>query len=107
MKIIAIHSINGTAHELPITDILYFSSEGDRVIIHTADASYYPPRTLKDFALLLSPHGFTSLEKSNLANMKMIRKYDKISKAAFFDKKCEGKHVTVSRRNIKKMSDFL
>ncbi|MUG26489.1 hypothetical protein GNQ08_29615 [Paenibacillus macerans] len=107
MKIIAIHSINGTSHELPITDILFLSSEDDKIIIHTANASYYPPRTLKDFALLLHPHGFSPLEKSNVTNIKMIRKYDKISKAAFFDKNCKGKCVVVSRRNLKKIHDFL
>ncbi|OAB31737.1 hypothetical protein PMSD_18295 [Paenibacillus macquariensis subsp. defensor] len=107
MRIPTIYDANGRPVNIDSNNLLYVSSEEDKIELHTRNEAYRPLRTLKDWEHLLHNEGFTPLAKSNLVNMKLLKKYDEEKRKAFFDIEGIGKSVEVSRRNIQKISRFL
>ncbi|KJD42471.1 LytTR family transcriptional regulator DNA-binding domain-containing protein [Paenibacillus terrae] len=93
----------GTPKVIQSKHVIFFESKEGDTIIHTRTAEYRPAYALRDFAPILLPEGFETLEKSNLTNMTEVMDYDSSSKKAFFDKSRKGKHVNVSRRNKEKL----
>ncbi|KGE20680.1 LytTR family DNA-binding domain-containing protein [Paenibacillus wynnii] len=105
MDIPVVHIQTGKDQVIDSRNILYIQSEGSQTLIHTTDQVYRPVVSLRDFAALLLPEGFDTLDKSNVTNVDKVKYYDKISKQAYFDKTGKGKYVKVSRRNQDKIRD--
>ena len=61
----------GTEYFIPISDILFFESGEEKVVVHTSDAMYYTSLKLFEIAELL-PSRFMRVSKSTVVNLMAI-----------------------------------
>ncbi len=87
-------------------EILYFSTEGSRVTATTQEGSF----TLKTRLYALEeelPKNFIKINKSCIANIKMISRFDSSFSGTLIVIFKNGNRDYVSRRNIKKVKERL
>lgn len=64
-------SIGNTEYYVPVSDILFFETDGGRVCAHTADRMYTAPYKLFELENIL-PSSFVRISKSSIANVMRI-----------------------------------
>jgi DNA-binding LytR/AlgR family response regulator len=83
-----------------LSDILYMSVDGTRLIFHTADAHYYQMATIQEYEKNLKHLKFEKLDRPFLVNMNQVKAFDKENRLVYFDKepdKRNSKYVTVAQ----------
>lgn len=68
-----------------LNDVIYIKVENRSLVFHTADEQYHQISTLSDLEEHLYPFGFDLLDKTNLVNMKKIKKMDSKHGNIYFD----------------------
>jgi DNA-binding LytR/AlgR family response regulator len=94
-------------HMLPIEEILYVAKEGDRVVFHTQNETYYQITTLEDYTLLWNGMGFERTDRVCVVNLNNIKDVDFDLGVIHFSEDKKSKFATISQRNIKKLKDVL
>lgn len=76
-----------------IEEILFLKAENGGVSVHTPDAVYYSPGTLRYWTVALNSSGYHFIlsDRNNSINMRKIVEINKLQKLAYFD--------TADRRN--------
>ncbi|MBM7563808.1 LytTR family DNA-binding domain-containing protein [Paenibacillus sacheonensis] len=76
-----------------VADVFYLQSEQPYVVIHTKDALFYAPGTIKYFAQALESNGYNFFiaDRGCLINANNIRQLDKTYNIAFFDTELNDK----------------
>jgi DNA-binding LytR/AlgR family response regulator len=96
-----------TIYMLPAKEILYVAKEGDRVVFHTRNETYYQITTLEDYALLWNGMGFERTDRVCVVNLSNIQKVDYELGIIHFGDDKKSKFATISQRNIKKLKGIL
>lgn len=106
-KLPLINVVTGESEWVNVDDILFGHIRNEKLIFNTNKGVYQPITTIRDFLPLLEPLGFKQLEKSNVVNIRKITRYDKRLHSVFFEGINSNGGMLVSRRNRKKVKDFL
>ena len=76
---------------IPISNILYFESDGDYVKIHAQEGTFLKEKTMKYFESHLDDSRFVRIHRSYLVNVEMIQKVE------YYDKES---HVVVLKNGV-------
>ncbi|MCY9529184.1 LytTR family transcriptional regulator [Paenibacillus alvei] len=86
-----------------LEDVLWIAVDGKLPRFYTAEKSFYQVVTMEELRIWLHPFGFRLLDRVNLVNTNKITRLDDGNRTVWFN----GKHVTVSRRNLKNIQEAL
>jgi DNA-binding LytR/AlgR family response regulator len=89
MQIPDVHLAQNTVHLLDVKNIIYITSDRNKITIQTHSAQYRPLLSLKDFYKLLNDKGFEQTDKSTIVQLRKITRFDPVTKIAFFEEKGE------------------
>jgi two-component system LytT family response regulator len=60
-----------------VNNILYLEADNNYTIVYTKDDKHLVSRTLREYEIILSEAGFFRINRSNLINMKFLKRYVK------------------------------
>lgn len=90
-----------------IEDILAFRSIKDEVVFHGRMQDYASPWTVGQWAGSLRDMGYIEVSRAVWVNAFELEKYDEIKNILSFDKRSHPLEIKVSRRNVKKIMEYL
>lgn len=94
---------------IELTDILYISVDGAKLVFHTSDAQYYQMTTMQEFEDHLESHNFVKLDRPYLVNMNKIKSFNEEHRLVYFDQlpSRNSKNVTVARVKVNLVNSFI
>jgi DNA-binding LytR/AlgR family response regulator len=94
---------------IELSDILYMSVDGTRLVFHTADAQYYQLATIQDFEKNTKHLSFEKLDRPYLVNMKHVKAFDKEHRLVYFDEEpdAKSKFVTVAQMKANIVKSYI
>ena len=99
--------INDTAHQLKLSDILYFEAVGDQVFAYTADEIYSVKKRLYELESVYRDRKFIRCSKSFLLNLMQIESFRPALDSRFFARMKNGEDIIVSRMYAKELKKKL
>ncbi len=87
-----------TYKRIPYSEILYFSTSGKNINVHTLKATYSFSGSFKEYEQAWSSAGFIRISRFNFVNITFIDKFEADEQNLYLT---TGEHIRVSRNNIK------
>jgi DNA-binding LytR/AlgR family response regulator len=108
MEIPVVDEKRNTVHMIDVAEIIYITSDRNKITIQTHSGKYRPLLSLRDYHKLLNKKGFERTDKSTIAQISKVTRFDPVTRIAFFEAEgSQTKAVYVSRRNINKIKRLL
>jgi|GEM_PF-1277149 len=100
---------DGKHFSIPFNDIIYFSSNGKRSIVHSIDRDYETPLLLKDIHGKLPDDRFQRIHKKHILNIKFSSglKYEKSGYYTVFLNDEDETSLPVGRHSVDPLKEYL
>ena len=94
---------------IDMSDVLYISNEGSKLVYHTENGVYYQISSLQEFEKHLKCFSFEKLDRPYLVNMNKVKKFDSNRRIVYFTDQPDknSKYVTVAMLKTHLLKPYL
>jgi Response regulator of the LytR/AlgR family len=92
---------------IPVNDVLYFESDGDYVLIHTAEGRFLKEKTMKFFESHLDERQFVRVHRSYIVNVEQIKGMELYEKDSWTLLLSNREYIKVSATGYKALKKVL
>ncbi|WP_243346494.1 LytR/AlgR family response regulator transcription factor [Parabacteroides sp. FAFU027] len=92
---------------IPVNDVLYFESDGDYVLIHTAEGRFLKEKTMKFFESHLDERQFVRVHRSYIVNVEHIKGMELYEKDSWTLLLSNREYIKVSATGYKALKKVL